>query len=126
MTWLMGIGIAVLVGLVLAYLAWKVYDRYDDRVDAFQYKLNKIENLIAAAGATWLSDLFALGVVGDEEKIMAKIGEALEAANTNRFLLEKVAVPFALYAVRECPTEYPEGLVKIEDALGIEFVEDEK
>ncbi len=126
MSWLIGIGIAVLIGLILSYVAWKMYDRYDDRVDALQYKLNKIENLIAAAGASWLADLFALAVVGDEEKIGAKIGEALEAANTNRFMLEKIAVPFALYAIRECPAEYPEGLAKIYDALGIEFVEDEK
>lgn len=126
MSWLIGIGIAVLIGLLLSYVAWKMYDRYDDRLDAFQLKVNKIENKFAAAGANWLSDLFALVVVGDEEKIGAKIGEALEAANTSRFLLENVFLHTALYAIRECPTEYPEGMVKIYDALGIEFIADEK
>jgi len=114
--WLIGIGIAIVVGLVLGYLLWRLYDRVDDWIDEKQRAVNKLENQFAKAGSTWMSDLLEDLVVGDEETVVTKVTQLMEAPDTSLFFLDNVALPCAEYAIREAGAKYPERLAKLEAA----------
>jgi hypothetical protein len=115
-TWLiilLSVGATLVTGGLLGYVLWRFYDRVDDAIDEWQLSVNKLENRFAAAGSNWMAELLAFVVVGDEEKIVRKVGQLTDAADVPVFFLENVALPCAHWAIREAGDRYPEHLPKI-------------
>lgn len=115
MPWIIGLSVAAVI--LLGILLWWIRDRVDDSIDEFQLRVNKLENEFAKAGANWMSEMLALVVVGDEEKLLAKIAELVEAQDIALFFLDNVAIPCALHSIRTTAENYPERWAKILDAM---------
>lgn len=115
-TWLViliGCLSAVAVGVLLGYFAWKLYDKVDDAIDDKQRAINKLENQFAACGSSWMASFLEDLVVGDEESVVARVKNLVEAADTPKFFIDNIAMPAALYAIRESKEKYPEYLARI-------------
>lgn len=111
------LGSAVLAGLAIGLLVWLIADRIDDQQDAIQWRINRLENRFAAAGATWFAEVLESAVIGDEEELARRIAEFFEADDTTGFFLDKIAVPCALFAIRESAEYYPEHMAKLKSAM---------
>lgn len=106
-TWLiivLGIAGAVLVGLLIFFVA----SRVDKKIDILQRRINKLENMFAAAGTTWMAEFLEDLVVGDRQAIVARIRQLVEADDTTEFFLRQVAVPCAQFAIRKTRGDYPD------------------
>lgn len=97
--------ITIILAIIVGVVVFKLVKKADDAIDDFQRKINKLENCFAEAGSSWMSDLLADIVVGDEAATIHKLREFIESQNVPLFFLDKVAVPCAMYAFREASPE---------------------
>lgn len=114
--WIIGIGIALAIGAVVGRIAWKKYDQVDGQMDDFQRSVNRLENLFARSEASWMAEVLEDIVVGDAEAGIIKIREMIEAPDTTLFFLDNIAIPCAVFAIRETVDKYPERFAKIQKA----------
>ena len=102
---ILGIAIAIGVGILLAVLLFLIYRRVDYNFDQFQRGLNKLENMFAAAGSTWMSEFLADLVVGDEVSIMHRLRDLIEAANTVDVFIERIGKPITKFTMEHLNNE---------------------
>ena len=102
---ILGIAIAIGVGILLAVLLFLIYRRVDYNFDQFQRGLNKLENLFAAAGSNWMSEFLADLVVGDEVSIMHRLRDLIEAANTVDVFIERIGKPITKFTLEHLNNE---------------------
>lgn len=109
---IVAVGIAAALGLCLAILLFLVYRKVDYRVDQFQRGVNKLENLFAMSGATWISELLEDMVVGDEYALLHKLRDVIEAHNSVEVFLDKVGVPITKFTLTQLSAEDRKKLLK--------------
>lgn len=102
---ILGVAIAIGVGVLLAILLFLIYRRVDYKVDQLQRALNKLENMFAAAGATWMSEFLADLVVGDETAIVHRLRDLIEASNSVEVFMDKVGKPIAKFTLENLSEE---------------------
>lgn len=105
--------IAAGVGLVLGIITLIIWFRVNARVNLLQRGANKLENRLRAAGAEWLGDLLEDAVVGDVTAFSYKVRDLVEHSDSTQFFLERIAVPIAIYAIRETRENYPDLFDKL-------------
>jgi type II secretory pathway pseudopilin PulG len=107
MFWIVTISViaVIVLAIITGIVAWRLFRAVDGAMDDFQRKINKLENLFAEAGASWMSEFLEDWVVGDTAACLHKLKEFVEAPNTPLFFLEKIALPCARYAIREATPE---------------------
>jgi hypothetical protein len=109
--------IAIPVIILLAYLAWKVYDKLDDTSDSLQRQLFPIADFFSEAQASWIKKVIIDLVIGDEESFAGDLAVMLYAKDKELFFFDEIAVPCAKYAVRMGLEKYPDKLGSIIDIL---------
>jgi len=95
-TWLI-ITLSIVGAIAVGVLGYLLYRKADKTSDDLQRRINKLENMFAAAGSTWMSELLEDIVVGDASAITTKMRDIFEADNTTEFFVEKVARPCAAF-----------------------------
>lgn len=101
------------VGIALAVVTGIVFLRVNNKVNATQRKLNKIENKLAAAGASWLAELLEDAVVGDVSSVELRARALVEAEDSTQFFLDNVSYPLTIYTIKETARYYPDLYAKI-------------
>ncbi len=106
-----GVLVAIGIGLVLAIIAFVLFRRADAAADNLQRRLNRLENLFAQAGSTWMAEFLEDMVVGDESVIMHKLKDLYEATNTVDVFMDKIGMPIASFALRNATPEQMKKLL---------------
>jgi len=106
---LVAIGVALILGLVTAMIFWKV----NSKINVVQRNLNKLENRLSAAGADWLADILADGVIGDTSSLYHKLSSFVESDDITLFFLDNIGMGVTEYTIRETAQYYPEKFDKI-------------
>ncbi len=118
LAWILVIVGVILAGVVTGVIVYRYAERVDDWEDATQHNINKIENQFAAAGVTgWFPEFLENLVVGDEEAVIRQVKQMMEAKDTDKFFLDSVAMPMALYAIRMTPEKYPADFAQLKAAV---------
>lgn len=109
--------IAIGVGIVLGIVTGIAFVWINRRVNTIQRKLNKIENKLAAAGATWLAELLEDAIVGDARSIELRVRAFLEAEDSTQFFLDNITFPLTIYTIKETARYYPALFAKIVEEI---------
>lgn len=100
--------IAVGVGVVAAIVLGIVVYKANSYVNDIQYKLNKVENRLDAAGASWLAKFISAAVVGDASSLRIYCEQFIEQDDITGFFLDNISLPLAKYSIKETAEYYPE------------------
>lgn len=114
-TILVAVGVAVVLGVITSIIFLKV----NNKINQVQRNLNKLENKLSSAGAEWLADILADGVVGDASSLYHKLSAFVESDDITQFFLDKIGMGVTEYTIRESAQYYPEYYAKIKKLVAV-------